>query len=432
MRPFKKLISAEEALKKILENVKEIERKEEVPITACCGRVLAQEVIAEIDVPPFSRAAEDGYALRAEETYGASRESPKIFKVIGKVHAGEVPSTKVKPGTAIEVATGAMIPEGANAVVRVEDTELFGDELHVYTSVPPGNDISPAGEDVKRGEKVLSVGTLLGPPQIGVLAALGISKVKVFERPKVAIISTGNEIVPPGKPLSPGQIYDVNTYTLASVISENGGIPVIVEKASDEKEELRKALNEAMKYDMVVFSGGSSVGTRDLLVDVIGEEGEIIFHGVKIKPGKPTLFALVNGKPVLGMPGFPTSCLSNAYYFLVPALRKMARLPKKEWRKVKAKMAQRITSTLGRMQIFTVRVEGETAFPVFKKSGTITSLSRANGFIIIPEEVDLIERGEEVEVYLLERNGSPARIRTGVVGSRAPHDRPLHHGASQN
>jgi len=402
MRPFKKLISAEEALKKILGEIKGIERIEEVPLMASFGRVLAEDVIADMDVPPFSRAAEDGYALRAEETYGASRENPKEFKVIGKVHAGEVPEKRIEKNTAMEVATGAIIPEGANAVVRVEDTEVFGEKLYVYTSVPPGNDISPAGEDVKRGEKVLSRGTFLGPAQVGVLAALGKANVKVYEKPKVAIISTGDEIVPPGEPLPPGKIYDVNSYTLAAVITENGGIPVMIEKASDDREELSRALEEALNYDMVVFSGGSSVGTRDLLVDVIRERGEIIFHGVKIKPGKPTLFAKVSGKPVLGMPGFPTSCLSNAYYFLMPALRKLARLPEKKWMKVKAKMTQRITSTLGRMQIFTVKVEGDVAYPVFKKSGTITSLSRANGFIIIPEEVDLIERGEEVEVYLLD------------------------------
>ncbi len=401
MRPFKKLISAKEALRAILEEIKGIERTEKVPLLASFGRVLAEDVIADMDVPPFPRAAEDGYALRAEETYGASRENPKEFKLIGKVHAGEIPKGKVEENTAMEVATGAVIPEGANAVVRVEDTEAFGERLYVYTSVPPGNDISPAGEDVKEGEKVLSKGTFLGPAQIGVLAALGKAEVEVYEKPKVAIISTGDEIVSPGEPLPPGKIYDVNSYTLAAVISENGGIPVMIEKASDDREELSRALEEALKYDMVVFSGGSSVGTRDLLVDVIKERGEVIFHGVKIKPGKPTLFAKVSGKPVLGMPGFPTSCLSNAYYFLMPALRKLARLPKKEWMTIKAKMAQRITSTLGRMQIFTVKVEGGIAYPVFKKSGTITSLSRANGFIIIPEEVDLIERGEEVEVYLL-------------------------------
>ena len=194
----------------------------------------------------------------------------------------------------------------------------------------------------------------------------------------------------------------MNTYTLSSVILENGGIPVIVERVPDDLSDLRNALEISLKEaDVVIFSGGSSVGVRDFLLDIFSERGKVLFHGAKLKPGKPTLAAIIDGKLVMGFPGYPTSCLSNAYYFLVPVLRKIARLPERKWRTLRCKMGHRITSTLGRMQILPVRVENGVAFSVFKESGAITSLSNAEGFVFIPEDVDLIDRGDDVEVYMI-------------------------------
>ncbi|HDJ51314.1 MAG TPA: molybdenum cofactor biosynthesis protein [Thermoprotei archaeon] len=404
MRPFKRLISPDEALKLIMSYAKPIEDKEEIEVLAALNRVLAEDVNASIDVPPFDRAAEDGYAVRAEDTFGVSRTNPKRLRIVGKVLAGEDPKIKVTEGTAVEIATGAVIPEGANAVVPVEETELDDDGKHViiYKAVHPGFDVSKKGEDISKGDIVLRRGTVLGPPQIGVLAALGITRVMVYRKPKVAVIPTGDELVNPGEPLPRGKIYDVNTYTLSSVILENGGIPVIVERVPDDLSDLRNALERSLKEaDVVIFSGGSSVGVRDFLLDIFSERGEVLFHGVKLKPGKPTLAAIIDGKLVMGFPGYPTSCLSNAYYFLVPVLRKIARLPERKWRTLRCKMGHRITSTLGRMQILPVKIENSLAFSVFKESGAITSLSNAEGFVFIPEDVDLIDKGDDVEVYMI-------------------------------
>jgi len=405
MRPFKRLIPAEDALKILLEHARPIEDIEEVDILAAVGRVLAEDVIAPIDIPPFDRAAEDGYAVRAEDTFGASRIHPKKLKIIGRVLAGESPNVKVEPNTAVEIATGAVLPEGANAVVRVEDTELDenGEFVIIYAAVHPGFDVSKRGEDIKKGQILLKRGTLLKPAQIGALAAVGLNRVKVFRKPRIAIVPTGDELVEPGKKLQPGKIYDVNTYTLSAIAIENGAIPVMVERIPDDLEDLRKALERALEVaDLIVFSGGSSVGVRDFLINIFEEKGKVLFHGVKIKPGKPTLAAIINDKLVLGFPGYPTSCLSNAYYFLVPLIRKLARLPEKRWHIVKGRMAHRITSTLGRMQILPVRINGDLVESAFKESGAITSMSNAEGLVYIPEDVDLLEKGDVVDVYIID------------------------------
>jgi len=405
MRPFKRLIPAKDALKILLEHARPIEDIEEVDILAAVGRVLAEDVIAPIDIPPFDRAAEDGYAVRAEDTFGASRIHPKKLKIIGRVLAGESPNVKVEPNTAVEIATGAVLPEGANAVVRVEDTELDenGEFVIIYAAVHPGFDVSKRGEDIKKGQILLKRGTLLKPAQIGALAAVGLNRVKVFRKPRIAIVPTGDELVEPGKKLQPGKIYDVNTYTLSAIAIENGAIPVMVERIPDDLEDLRKALERALEVaDLIVFSGGSSVGVRDFLINIFEEKGKVLFHGVKIKPGKPTLAAIINDKLVLGFPGYPTSCLSNAYYFLVPLIRKLARLPEKRWHIVKGRMAHRITSTLGRMQILPVRINGDLVESAFKESGAITSMSNAEGLVYIPEDVDLLEKGDVVDVYIID------------------------------
>jgi len=399
MRPFTNLIPFEEARKIVLENIEPMEEVEEVPLLRALHRVLAEDIVAPINVPPFSRAAEDGYAVRAEDTYGAGQYQPKELKLVGEINTGEFKDLEVGKGECIKIATGAMIPRGADAVVRVEDTEEENGVVRVYRPVHPGFDVAPEGEDIKKGEVVLKRGTYLNPPKIGVLAALGIDKVKVYKKPKIAVLPSGSELIVPGQEMEPGKIYDVNTYTISSVIRENGGEPVIFPFVQDDVEDIEKKLKEALKYDMVVFSGGSSVGDRDLLIDVVQKYAKILFHGVQIKPGKPTWCAR-GEKVIFGMPGFPTSCLNDSYQFLGPAVRKMARLPPRNEMVVKARMARRITSTLGRMQFFTVRLEDGYAHPAYKTSGAITSMADADGYIIIPANVDLVEKDEEVEVHL--------------------------------
>ncbi len=237
---------------------------------------------------------------------------------------------------------------------------------------------------------------------MGALAALNIQSVEVYEKPKVAIYSTGSEIRPLGVDLEPGQIYDVNSYTLSTVISRSGCIPVRKGIVVDDREAIESAVREASGYDLGVFSGGSSVGTRDLFAETVEGLGEVLFHGLQVKPGKPTLFGIIDETPLFGMPGYPTSCLSNSYLFLKPAIRFLARLPRHEMRRVKAKLSQRIVSASGRMQFLTVKVSDGVAYPVFKTSGAITSRSNANGYLVLPVNLDVVEEGREVTVILFE------------------------------
>jgi molybdenum cofactor synthesis domain-containing protein len=342
----------------------------------------------------------DGYAVVADDTFGASRYEPKTLRVVEKVYTGQMPIVRVEPGTCVEIATGAPMPEGADAVVMVEETEKAGCDVRILTPVYPRQNVGRKGADIVVGQTVLRAGDVLNPSRIGALAALGVSDVEVYDRPAVAILSTGNEIVDPGRPLEPGQIYDINKFTLTTIIQEHGGVAVPFATAQDTIEALERAIDACLACDVLVFSGGSSVGERDLILDVIGRKGEILFHGIAVKPGKPTVFGLVHGKPVFGMPGYPTSCLSNAYMLLVPALRRMARLAPRHLASVSLPLGQRIVSTTGRHQFYTVRVVDGQAMPAFKASGDITSMSQADGYIEIPAQTDIVEKGEVVEVRL--------------------------------
>jgi molybdenum cofactor synthesis domain-containing protein len=401
MRPFKRLLSREVAMEIIRENIRRVDRVERVPLDKAAGRVLAEDLAAGFDVPSFDRSAMDGYAVRAEDTYGSSTFSPKRLKLIGELHAVDQLDGEVGPGECVQVATGSPVPRGSDAIVMVEYTKLNGDEVKVQSPVYPGANISSRGEDMKEGETVVKGGEWLSPGKVGAIAAQGVESVKVYNRPSVAIVSTGSEVRPIRAKLEPGQIFDINSYTLSAVVSANGCIPRQLGIVSDDYASIEKVLREAVGCDIVVFSGGSSVGSRDLLYDVVEEAGEVLFHGLQVKPGKPTLFAVVEEKPVFGMPGYPTSCLSNAVVFLIPALRIMAGLPPHEPKRVKAKMAARVVSSSGREQFLTVRLEDGFAYPVFKKSGAITSMARADGYIFLPVNLDTVEEGEEVMVTLL-------------------------------
>ncbi|HDN18257.1 MAG TPA: molybdenum cofactor biosynthesis protein [Candidatus Bathyarchaeota archaeon] len=400
MKPFTELLNLDAALRKIIERVRPVTETERIRLEEALGRVLAEDVESPIDVPPFSRAAMDGYAVRAEDTYKASRENPCILKVIGKVETGGIWKGKIEEDECVEISTGAPIPMGADAVVMVEYTKREGDEVKVFRPIYPGGNVSERGTDIKRGEKILTIGSELKPSSIGVLAAIGRKEIIVYRKPRVAVISTGYEIRRPGEELRPGEIYDINSYTLSSVIELNGGIPIRLGIVEDNEERLEEAIRRGLEADMVVLSGGSSVGSRDLLRNVLERMGEILFHGIQVKPGKPTLAALIENKIVLAMPGYPTSCLSNAYLILRPILRRVARLPPSRDLKIKAVMGERYVPSLGRRTFLTVSLRDGKVYPVFKESGAITSMSRADGFIVIPENRDLVEEGETVEVYL--------------------------------
>jgi molybdenum cofactor synthesis domain-containing protein len=401
MRPIRETIPVEEARALLMAAATPIERTERVSIRDANNRVLAIDVVSAYDVPPFDRAAMDGYAVIAEDTFGAGRYDARTLRCIEKVHTGQVPSRQLSRGECVEIATGAPMPAGADAVVMVEETEKADSTtVRIFTPVYPRQHVGARAADIKAGQPLLTRGSLLNPSRIGALAATGARDVEVFARPRVAIMSTGNEIVEPGQPLEPGQIYDINQFTLSAVIGAHGGVAVTGPTAPDLLAELTDAIRHAAAEDIIVFSGGSSVGERDLILDALQAAGEIIFHGVAVKPGKPMVFGRVGPRPVLGMPGYPTSCLSNAYLFLVPLLRRIARLPDHRPLTVRLPLARRIVSTTGRHQFYTVRIVGEAAEPAFKASGDITSMAHADGYIEIPAQTDILEAGESVEVKL--------------------------------
>ena len=364
--------------------------------------MIAAPPAASMDVPPFDRAAMDGYAVRAEDTFGAGRYDPKVLRSIETVHTAQVATREVGGGECIQIATGAPMPQGADAVVMVEETERVAgtDEVRVFTPVYPRQHVGRRAADIVAGQPVLRQGDVLNPSRIGALAAVGTLEVEVYARPRIAILSTGNEIVEPGQPLGPGQIYDINRFTLSAIIAAHGGEAVLLPAAQDTLDALSAAIDSALAEDVLVFSGGSSVGERDLIMDVLVKRGEVLFHGVAVKPGKPTVFGNVDGKPVLGMPGYPTSCLSNGYMLLIPMLRRMARLPEHRPQIVRLPLARRIVSTTGRHQFYTVRIADGSAAPAFKASGDITSMAHADGYIEIPPHVDIVEAGELVDVKL--------------------------------
>ena len=403
MRPIRDTIPMDEALRIVTETAHPLTRTHHVPLEKSSGLVLATDIIAAQDVPPFDRAAMDGYAVLANDTFSASRQTPKSLRCIETVHTGNIPTKQVGTGECAEIATGAPMPEGADAVVMVEETERANNgTVDIFKPVHPKQHIGRRGADIAVTQKVLGPGDLLTPSRLGAIAALGIPNVEVYDRPRVALLSTGNEIVEPGKPLEPGHIYNINRFTLGSIVGIHGGVSTAYPVATDSLKSLGEAVDTILKNktDILVFSGGSSVGEKDLTLDILQEKGKVLFHGISVKPGKPTVFGRIGSTPVFGMPGYPTSCLSNAYMLLVPLLRIMAHLPPYQTRTVTVPTAQRLVSTTGRHQFYTVRVVDGAAVGAFKASGDITSMSQADGYIEIPAQTDLIEKGEPVEVKL--------------------------------
>ncbi|HXH34356.1 MAG TPA: gephyrin-like molybdotransferase Glp [Plantibacter sp.] len=401
MRPIRETLPLDEAMALVRAAAVPIDRTERVPLREATGRVLAQAATAAFDVPPFDRAAMDGYAVIAEDTFGAGRYDAKVLRVVEKVFTGQVPTRTLGRGECTEIATGAPMPQGSDAVVMVEESERAGgDAVRIFTPVYPRQHVGRRAADIAAGQTVLAGGDVLNPSRVGALAAIGVFEVEVFARPRVAVLSTGNEIVEPGRPLGPGQIYDINQFTLTAIIAAHGGITVSHPPAPDTLPELVESIRVASEADIVVFSGGSSVGERDLILDALLQIGEVTFHGIAVKPGKPTVFGRVGDTPVFGMPGYPTSCLSNAYMLLVPLLRLIARLPEYRPHIVTLPLSRRVVSTTGRHQFYTVRVVDGTAVPAFKASGDITSMSLADGYIEIPAQTDIVEAGEMVDVRL--------------------------------
>ena len=399
--PFRRLVSLSDALRIVMENTLAVGRMEDVALASLAGRVLARDVVSPMDVPPFDRAAMDGYAVRSEDVAGAGELNPVALMAVGELFAGDEHAVRVGKGVACRVATGAPLPEGADSVIMAEYADEEGALVRVRRAEPMWGNVSRRGSDMRAGAAVLSSGTVLDPAKVGILASLGMPSATVLARPRVAVVSSGNEIAEPGAPLGPAQVYNSNSYTLSSLVDRSGGIACIVPKIEDTADAVRRAIEKASEegYDALAISGGSSVGERDLLAGALSAAGGMLFHGVQIKPGKPFLFGKVGRLAVFGIPGYPAACLTVGYLFLGPAVRKMAGLPA-DRRTVRTRLARRVASRLGRAQILTVKLTDKNALPVFKESGAITSLAAADGYIIIPEHTELIEAGEEVEVVL--------------------------------
>lgn len=390
-------ISYDESIELLLAHCNPIEREELVPIAQAWGRVLSQNVVAPMPTPRYNRAAMDGYAVRASDTKGALPGHPIRLLRTGTVFPNTSPSTPILPTECMRLCTGSILPPGADSVVMAEDTVSEGQYVLIKKGVSPGNFVSLRGSDIQEGELILKTETILNPSKIGALASQGKTEARVYAKPVVAVISTGDEIVKVGTDLKEGEIYDINSSALYALISENGGIPYQLPIAKDTLPSLKQALNQALIADMVVISGGSSVGEKDLLQDVLASMGRVVFHGIRIKPGQPTAFSLIDGKPVLNMPGPPTACLMNAYLLVVPALRKLARLPA-EGHTIRAKMNCE-TKASPTTKSFPVILQGETATPAFRKSGDILPIAKANGYVVIAENAELPRDGVLVTMF---------------------------------
>ena len=414
------MISVEEALEKVLSYVDVLEA-EEVPILESLGQVLAEDINSHIDLPPLDNAAMDGYAVIAADMRGASAQSPCFLQVIDTVSAGSISQQKVTPGTAIRIMTGAPVPGGADSVIRFEDTDEEQrqrpgtSEIGILCEVKPGLNIRRAGEDIVRGATVLSKGTVLRPAEVGVLASLGMSKVNVIRRPVVAVLATGNELVDIDQPLPAGKIYNSNTYSVASLVRRYGGIPRILGIALDSEDSLVTKLRQASDADMLITSGGVSAGDYDMVKDVLASEGEITFWTVRMKPGKPLAFGTIKGIdkrgnakriPHLGFPGNPVSSMVTFELFARPAMLKM--MGKKNLAKpvVEAVLEEPVANTDGR-RVYTRAIVTKRDGQYYARltgpqgSGILTSMSLANGLVIVPEDTAGVKAGEIVKVIML-------------------------------
>jgi len=400
--------------------------KETVPLGEALDRVLAEVVVSRVDVPGFDRSNVDGFALQARDTFGAMEEAPRTARLNTEVLTpGIMPLETVEAGTATPIATGAMLPRGADAVLMIEHSDHVGSgegpRLEIKRPVTPGENVSYAGTDIAKGETVLRAGQRLTSREIGVLAAIGVAKVPVYRKPRVAIFSTGNEIVAPGAVLPPGAIYDSNAAIIGAAVEELGGLPVHLGVVPDDEAALRAALAQGLELDVVVFSGGTSKGAGDISYRIVHglRKPGVVAHGVALKPGKPICLAVTDGKPVVILPGFPTSAIFTFHEFLAPVIRAFSGLPAEREQHVAATLPMRVNSERGRTEYLLVGlVQGEhglLAYPMGKGSGSVTTFSGADGFITIDQHTEILDAGETVSVQLLGQRLEPADL--VVIGS---------------
>lgn len=407
------MISVDEARARILRHFHPLE-PEKVPILEALDRVLAEDIYSDIDIPPFANSAMDGYALRSGDTMGASKKSPVTLKVVADLAAGHTTHLKVEPGTAIRIMTGAPLPEGADAVVRFEETSEglrggWGLTVEIYKEVSPRENVRPAGEDIRRGELALAKGTVLRPQELGILASLGRPEVEVIRRPRVAILATGDELVAIDEEIGPGQIRNSNEYSTAAQVMRYGGVPVRLGIARDRVEELKAKIEEglAAKVELFLTSAGVSVGEYDVVKEVLASEGEIDFWQVNMKPGKPLAFGHIQGVPLIGLPGNPVSAMISFEQFARPAILTMLGKGPREKPEVEVIVDEEVTNSGRRgfiRAIVTRQEDGYHARAVTgpRGSGILTSMVRANALLIVPEGTTLVKAGERLRAQMLD------------------------------
>lgn len=425
------VITVEEAVEKVVSSIKEVNKNNRGGVNLpeenkkssqdanwellegedSLDRVLFEPLYSPLDLPPFTRSTVDGYAVKAEDTFGVSESMPGVFELKGKVEMGDHARIKVDRDEVGEIATGGMLPEGTDAVVMLEETELLGDDsILINRSVSPGENVIKKGEDVREGEMVFQRGHEMRKQDLGALAALGITSVKTFKKPKVGIISTGDELISPKEELTPGKIRDINSWALKGAVEKAGGVGVLYGICKDDKKTLEATFETAIEEnEVVIISGGSSVGEKDVTADVIDSYGApgVIFHGVSLKPGKPTIYGMVREKPVFGLSGNPVSALVTFDLFVKKAIDLLQGKDLPVFtQKIKGRLTRNISSKGGREDYVRVMLKekdtGELEVsPVLGESGLIFTLVQAEGMIKIPQNTEGIASGEEVEVYLI-------------------------------
>ena len=401
---FGRLTPALEARRLLLREVRPIERVEEVPVTEAFGRIAARPLRARHDVPAFPRATWDGYALRSRDVRGARPDRPVELVVVGEVFAETTYPGTVLPGTAVAVATGASLPRGADAVEIFEEVERRRSSVVLHAPVRSGARIAPAGSDLKRGAVLARAGERLGPASLGAIAASGLGTVAVYARPIVSIVPNGNELRRPGERAGPGQIFESNNASLAAVLHATGCEPRALPPVRDDASAIESALRRALRdSDLVIATGGSSVGERDHLPRLFPRIGRLLFHGVAVRPGKPTLAARCGDRLLVGLPGHPTSCLLNMHWLMLPVLRRLARQPGPGWTVEALPLRGAAAApTPGLATVVPLRVRDRGAYPTFRGSSAIRSLQGANGFAILPPGTAEVRSGRRVRVHRLD------------------------------
>ncbi len=400
------MISVQEAIQQILEKIHPL-GKERLSLLQCLGRVVGEDITARRNIPPWDNSAMDGYAVRWQDIEGASKGKPVLLNVLGDLPAGRIFRNRVARGQAVRIMTGAPLPEGVDTVVQVEDTEKEGDQVKILSSPEKGKNIRRSGEDVMAGEKVLTEGTVLQPAHIGMLASLQRSLISVYQRPRVAILSTGDELLEIDDPWEEGKIINSNSYSLAAQVAECGAQPLQLGIAKDLPEDLSAKIQNGLMADILLTSGGVSVGDYDLVKGMLGKLGRINFWKVAMRPGQPLAFGMISGKPLFGLPGNPVSSMVSFEQFVRPSILKMAGHHDLFRPALRAVLKQDIEKKAGLIHFIRCRLirEGKTLYATTtgeQGSGILSSMVRARGLIVLPRDLALARAGEEVQVVLLD------------------------------